>query len=168
MTNSIAFKAMKAALTTMDKAELKECVELAQKVLGEVGVVSGTSARGKKSPLYMKVVEGVDPTIHNGYSITGPFVNRGNMAAKAGGKHIIAVARGAGKEQLIMVGVYNGGMATNFKYPSGKDGVLTDIEVLYKTDNWGDAHAFLMGKSVPNVKATVAKPEDDDGEIELK
>lgn len=165
MTGSVAYRAMKAAITVMDKEELKECVELGQKVLGEKGVVSGTSAKGKKSPVYTRVVNGIDPSIRNGYSITGDFVNRGTMPTKAGSNWMLSVARGAGKDIVIMIGKHKPGATHDFTYPSGSKGVLTDIEVKQTYTNWDDAHMFLLGNGVPSVK--YVKPAASADEVKL-
>jgi hypothetical protein len=165
MTGSLAYRTLKAAIQTMDKAELKECIELGQKVLGEMGVVSGTSARGKKSPVYMRVVKGVDTAIRNGYSISGDFVNRGSLPIKAGSDYVIAVARGK-EEYFIMVGKHVPGASHKFMYPSGIDGLLQDIAVEFEDDNWGSVHAFLVDKGVPSYKH-VNKPPSPSDEVAL-
>jgi len=163
MTGTIAYRTMKAAITTMDKEELKECVELGQKVLGEKGVVSGTSAKGKKAPVYTRVIDAFDPSLNNGYSIAGDFVNRGTMAAKVGTNYLISVARGTGKKIHIMIGRYKPGATHGFTYPSGSKGILTDIDVCFEGKDWPSAHAFLNAHSVPTTKyvAPVAADADE-------
>lgn len=171
MTGTVAYRAMKAAIQVMDKDELKECVELGQKVLGEKGVITGTSAKGKKAPVYTRVIKAFDPSLNNGYSIEGDFVNRGTIAAKAGSNYLVSVARGTGKDITIMLGQYKPGATHPFTYPSGANGMLTDIEVFATYKDWASLHSWLLGKGVPTTKyvaptaAAVALADDDEVKI---